>query len=173
VGHSLGGTTAAAFVYRHPGMVRRLVLIAPLHDEVDISPLDVPGIGEYFSTTALIFFLEDEATKYFYKPGPFPGWKGIFAEQFKYKGFRRACLSALRNFISRDQLHLYREMGKLGKPTLLIWGKSDTIHPYPRGTARLKDILKAEVLAVDNASHAVHWEHPGIVNPPLIEFLSR
>ena len=88
----------------------------------------------------------------------------------KYRGFRRALLATFRNFLSQDQLETYRRAGKHNKPILLIWGREDRTVPFS-DNERIRELIKAEFLEVDQAGHLAYHERPEIVNPRLVEFL--
>jgi pimeloyl-ACP methyl ester carboxylesterase len=89
----------------------------------------------------------------------------------KYRGFRRAILSTLRNFLSRDPLPYHESLKVNNKRILLIWGKEDKITPFSDGE-KLKMLLSPEYLAIDEAGHLPHYETPEIVNNAIIEFLN-
>jgi pimeloyl-ACP methyl ester carboxylesterase len=108
---------------------------------------------------------------YFYQPENFVDWPNLFHEQMKYKGFRRALLSTLRNFVSQDQLAVYREGSKRNKPVLLIWGKEDKTVPFS-GNEKIRSVLEVSFLPVDKAGHLAYYERPDIVYPELIDFLN-
>ena len=109
--------------------------------------------------------------EYFYQPEKFVEWPDLFYEQMKYKGFRRALLSTLRNFVSQDQLAVYREVSKLNKPVLLIWGKEDKTVPFS-DNEKIRNVLEVNFLPVDKAGHLAYYERPDIVYPKLIDFLN-
>ena len=172
VGLSIGAAIGSGFAASWPQRVRKLVCIGPHHEGYNISLLAVPLLGEYLAAALLIPSLPKRLMEYFYQPEKFVEWPDLFYEQMKYKGFRRALLSTLRNFVSQDQLAVYGQVNKFNKPVLLIWGKEDNIVPFS-ASERLLNVLAAEFLAVDKAGHLAYYERPEIVNPRLVDFLSH
>jgi len=62
---------------------------------------------------------------------------------------------------------------KSGKPVLLIWGKDDKDTPIELSKKILEAVPQAEFHPVDDAAHIPHYEHPDIVNPIVLGFLSK
>lgn len=170
VGLSIGAAIGSGFAVSWPQRVRKLVCIGPHHEGYDISLLAVPLLGEYLTATLLIPLLPKRLMEYFYQPERFVEWPDRFREQMKYKGFRRALLSTLRNFVCEDQLMVYSDVNKLGKPVLMIWGKEDQTVPFS-DNERIRSVLDVDFLPVDKAGHLAYYERPKIVYPKLIEFL--
>ncbi|MCP4680811.1 MAG: alpha/beta hydrolase [Desulfobacterales bacterium] len=175
IGVSIGAAITAGFTAKSPECVRKLAWIAPFHAPTSFgfgTFFHIPGVGEYLASVLLAPTLPRTLMAGFYKPRKFRGLRARFREQMRYKGFRRAQLTTLRNFASQDQLGVYEQVGRLDKPVLLIWGKEDKTVPFA-GNERILDIVKADFLAVDAARHLVYYERPDVVNPGLIEFLEK
>jgi len=170
VGLSTGAAVASDFTTVWPKRVDKLVCIAPHHAATNISLLDVPILGEYLAAVFFAPSLPQRQNEYFYRPERFPEMPVRFREQMKYKGFRRALLSTLRNFVNQGQLEIFKQVSKLNKPVLLIWGKEDKIVPFS-GNERLLSVLEAEFLEVDKAGHLAYYERPEVVCPRLVDFL--
>lgn len=170
VGLSMGGAVAACFTVRHPERVRRLVLIDPFVGPADAGLVTVPGLGDYFAVLFLEPVLMKRLRKVFYRPEKAPDWEGRIREQMRYRGFRRSLLRSLRDFMHEDLSGVYAEVGRLGKPTLLVWGREDRTVPFTEHE-RILGPLGAELLAVDEAGHTPHLERPEIVEAKLVEFL--
>jgi pimeloyl-ACP methyl ester carboxylesterase len=170
IGVSMGAAIAAGFTAIQPQRVRKLVYIGPQHAAFEISMLGVPILGEYLASVFLSPSLPKRQLEYFHQPEKFPDWPARFRDQMKYKGFRRALLATLRNFLSQDQLETYDRAGKLNKPTLLIWGIDDQTVPFS-GHERIRKLAEVEFLAVEKAGHLAYYERPEAVNPKLIRFL--
>ena len=170
VGLSIGAAIGSGFAAKWPQRVRKLVCIGPHHEGYNISLLAVPLLGEYLAAALLIPLLPKRLKEYFYQPENFVEWRDRFREQMKYKGFRRALLSTLRNFVCKDQLMVYSDVNKLGKPVLMIWGTEDKTVPFS-DNERIRSVLDVDFLPVDKAGHLAYYERPEIVCPKLIEFL--
>jgi pimeloyl-ACP methyl ester carboxylesterase len=172
VGNSMGGAIVAAFSTEFPGRVTKVVLINPLYEKWPIGPFGIPLIGEYLTRSFLVPASPQRQLQDFFHPESFPDWPKRFQEQIQYKGFGRALLSTLRNFLSQDPTSDYQKIYLKNKPVLLIWGAEDrTLNSI--GATRLYKILHPEFLWVEQAGHIPQYESPEIVNPRLIEFLAE
>lgn len=170
VGVSMGGAIVICFTASHPDLVRRLVLIDPVHEAMKVFPMEVPILGEYIVNVFLAPSLPENQKDDFYHPENFPDWADRYRTQMKYKGFRQAILSTLRNYLRKDIWPTYEEVGKLNKPVLLIWGREDRTLPFV-GNERIQQVMEVEFLAVEEAGHIPQFEQPEVVNPELIDFL--
>jgi pimeloyl-ACP methyl ester carboxylesterase len=93
--------------------------------------------------------------------------------QMEYKGFKHAILSTMRNNMLESFFETYTQVGNLQKPTLLFWGRNDKTLPFENSKIILKAVAHAEFHAIENCGHIPHYEKPEIVNPILLEFLSK
>jgi len=89
----------------------------------------------------------------------------------KFKGFKRAVLSGLRNMPLNDMAETYERVGRQERPVLLIWGRADRVTPFANSEQARRALPHAEFHAIDEAGHVPHYERPEIVNPILIDFL--
>lgn len=173
VGLSMGGPIIAAFSNQHPDRVHRLCLISPQAAPVpSIFPLNVPVVGEYLMGAYIVpIMLPQAQSGDFYKPERFPDWEDKYRVQMKYKGFRRALLSTMRNMTKLDAIVEYESIGERKCPVLLLWGREDQTISFQDVEMVLQAIPDAEFHPIDEAGHLSHYEQPGVVNPLLIEFL--
>ncbi|MDP1713809.1 MAG: alpha/beta hydrolase [Anaerolineales bacterium] len=178
VGLSMGGPVTAAFIEIYPYHVRRHVLIDPSGmKRVQLSLLlksaRLPRIGELF----LGLFGRDNMLKGIASDFFDPTLVEVFQEKYKiqmqYKGFKRAILSTIRNGMLESFLDTYLKIGVLKKPTLIFWGENDKTTPFEDHTLLLHALPHAEFHAIENCGHLPHYEKTEIVNPILMEFLSR
>ena len=172
VGLSMGGPVVASFTSSYPESVNRLVFVDPFVGPADAGVVAVPGIGEYVAVVYLGRILPSRLAEDFYSPEKVPPWEGRFREQMRYRGFRRALLRSLRQFMAEDFSDLYAEVGRLGKPTLLVWGRHDRTVPFAH-SGRVADLLGTELLIVEEAGHTPHLERPDVFEPELVEFLRK
>jgi pimeloyl-ACP methyl ester carboxylesterase len=170
VGLSMGGPVIAAFTESHPKRVAHLVLVDPFVGPVDAPVMAVPGLREYLAVVFLVRSLPKRLSEDFYRPDKVPEWEERFREQMRYRGFRRALLRSLRQFMSEDFTTTYAAVGGLGKPTLLVWGRQDQTVPFGE-SQRIAGPLGAELFVVEEAGHTPHIERPEVFIPKLVEFL--
>jgi pimeloyl-ACP methyl ester carboxylesterase len=67
----------------------------------------------------------------------------------------------------------YAALGKLQKATLIFWGKNDKTIPFEDSQTLLQALPHAELHTLEHCGHIPHYEKPHIVNPILLEFLSK
>jgi len=132
-----------------------------------------PILGElimaYLGNKVLISNLSD----YFYGDRGYETLKDEFVKQMKYVGFKRALLSTLRSGVTTGAEQAYERVGQRGIPVELIWGREDQVVPFELSEKVRELIPDLEFYVVDNTAHIPHYECPEVVNPILIEFLSK
>jgi pimeloyl-ACP methyl ester carboxylesterase len=175
VGSSMGGPIVVTFAVRHSKKTRSVVLMDPGYSSGVHAPwwLLYPVIGEFEMDVRISPTLPESQMDDFLHPEQFPGWSEKYLPQTHYKGFRRALLSTLRDYLPRDNRAEYAALGRSGIPVLLIWGRADKDVPFEVSGDVLKAIPQAQFLPIDDAAHVPHLEHPELVNPVLIQFLNQ
>ncbi|MGH9775427.1 MAG: alpha/beta fold hydrolase [Candidatus Acidiferrales bacterium] len=175
VGVSMGGPIAVNYAARHPERVRKLALFDPAYSTGRMTPwfMRMPVVSEYNMCTQIAPLLAASQREDFIHPERYPDYLANYLPQMRYRGFRHALLSSLRGFLSEDNSAAFAEVGRSGKPVLLVWGRADQDVPFAISDEVRKAIPQAEFLPVDDAAHVPFYEHPEIVNPVLIEFLRR
>ncbi len=134
IGLSMGGAIATAFSVEHPERVRRLALIDPVGTEA--MPLNLlyktallPGISELIlgllGTEKMVQSLATD----FYDPSQVESFRERFRVQMQFRGFKRAILSTLRNKTVNGFPEIYKRLGQLSMPVLLLWGREDQTLP--------------------------------------------
>jgi pimeloyl-ACP methyl ester carboxylesterase len=178
IGLSMGGSITASFISENPKVVRRYVLIDPAGAKrLSLPPmletLKLPIFGELafglFGSMSMVKgiasdMLDKETVAHF---------QDQYKVQMKYKGFKRAILSTIRNGMLESFYELYACVGDLHKPTLLFWGTQDRTVPFEHSRIIMQAMPHAEFHAIENSGHIPHYEKPEIVNPILLEFLSK
>jgi pimeloyl-ACP methyl ester carboxylesterase len=168
VGTSMGGTIVAGFTNSYPALVRKVVLIDPHAVKKDITPINIPILGDYYAAAFWMKTLPQSQLSDFYRPERHPDWAGRYMEQMQYKGFRRAIVSTARNILHRDFLTTYQKLRDF--PVLLIWGTSDQTIPKTE-IDTLRKLIHPEFLPVNKAGHLPLLEQSVVVNKRLIAFL--
>jgi pimeloyl-ACP methyl ester carboxylesterase len=175
VGFSLGGIVVSEFAKRHSAQVRKVVLIAPAGVATDL-PLAAklamaPGVGEYIMRVLGTRQLQP-SRRNLHQPDRHPDFDATYLSTIRYEGSRRAVLESLRNMPFNGYEMGYRDLGALGKPILLVWGRHDTVVPFS-GSDRVRELLRpVNFVDVERAGHLSHYERPEVVNAALLEFLA-
>jgi pimeloyl-ACP methyl ester carboxylesterase len=174
-GVSMGGAIAASLAARFPQRVRRVMLFDPaFFDGVrPVLSLRAPLIGEYNMAVRVAPGLAQSQWKDFAHPERFPDYLQPYHEQMRYRGFRRALLATMRNYMSQDTSEDFRALGRSGRPVLLVWGRNDKNTPLELSQKVRAAIPQAEFHVVEEAAHIPHYEYPEIVNPLILRFLSE
>ena len=175
IGLSMGGPIAVNYAARHPERSRKVGLIDPGFSRgfTPPWPLRAPLVGDFLMCVAITPRIVNSQRDDFLHPERYPDYFSKYEPQMKYLGFRQALLSTIREFLSRDTQPAFEQLGKSGKPVLLIWGRADQDVPFAISDDVRKAIPQAEFHAIDDAAHVPFYEHPEVVNPMLIDFLRR
>ena len=180
VGFSLGGSISVIFAERHPELVKGLILVSPggLPQPMTagmrfINLLRLPGIGEYFIRLAgKKLSNPDDQGLDLYNQGLLPGYVAGLKGLERYKGALSAWLSTIRYFPFQVESS-YKSVGDSRKPVLCVWGQEDRVLPFAT-TETVKGVIpQVELLAVEKAGHASHYEKRDVVNAAIIDFLRR
>ncbi len=108
----------------------------------------------------------------YYSPPPMPGfvrkdiYKHMFTDQVEEK------ISMLKDIVGNMTV-LTGMKHQIKQPTLILWGKYDTLFPVDlaeRLKTKIGNNTKLEV--IDKAAHAPNMERPGIFNNFVLTFLS-
>lgn len=178
VGLSTGGPITTVFTARHPERVNKLVLIDPiganrLPFERILKLATMPIVGETVMGWIGINGMYKIIASDFLDRRLVEEFQPRYILQMRYKGFKRAILSTIRNHMLDSFLDDYQRVAKLGKPVLLFWGRNDPTVPFRHSDALRKAIPTIEFHAIENCGHIPHYEKPEEVNPILLEFLRK
>jgi pimeloyl-ACP methyl ester carboxylesterase len=177
-GLSMGGAITASFISEYPDYVNKYMLIDPAGAKQVSLPwfleaLKMPVVGELaLGLLGSASMLKGIASDMF-DPESVKHFQAQYKVQMQYKGFKRAILSTMRNEMLESFYETYVRVGNLQKPTLLFWGMNDTTVPFEYSKTILKAMPHAKFHAIENCGHIPHYEKPEIVNPILLEFLSK
>ncbi|MCI0555840.1 MAG: alpha/beta hydrolase [Anaerolineae bacterium] len=176
IGLSMGGPIAAAFTTRHPLRVHKLVLIDPIGVKpIALTPmlkaLKMPVVGELGFSLAGSGSMVRNIASDFFDPEMVEHFQARYKVQMRYKGFKRAILSTIRNDMLGSFMDVYQRLGKMNKQVLLFWGRNDTTAPYEHSDDLCAVLPNIRFHAIENCGHIPHYEKPDEVNPILLEFL--
>jgi len=167
VGNSLGGWVTASFAAAHPEQVDRLVLadaagyfVRPVKREemAFLNPSTLAGAREVLNRVfANKMFITDAAVEYFYIDRLRAG------DSYTIE---RLIDSAVRSEDSlNDQLKLIKA------PTLVLWGKEDTLVPVSLVDVFVREIPGAKKVVFEKCGHAPHFECAPAFHQAILEFL--
>ena len=176
VGLSTGGPITAACTARFPERVDKLVLIDP----VGARPFTLsrilkvaarPGLGEAIMGLIGGVAIAKRIAVSSLNPERIVEFGPRYIVQLEYKGFKRAILSTIRNNMLDSFLDVYQQIGKMGKPVLLLWGRNDHTVPFRHSAILRAAMPQVQFHAIEHSGHVPHHEKPDEVNPILLRFL--
>lgn len=178
IGLSMGGPIAATFTARHPERVRSLTLFDPSGMRpVSLTPMlkmvKVPIVAETVFGLMGTEKMIEVARKDFYDPKLVDLLIDRYRIQMRYKGFKRALLSSVRNNMLDTFVNAYERVGKMDVPTQLFWGREDGTVPFENSEDLRALMPNAEFHTIENCGHVPFYEKPDEVNPILLSFLRK
>jgi pimeloyl-ACP methyl ester carboxylesterase len=175
-GLSMGAVVAADFCNRFAGRVQRLVLVDPAGFPLDLPKwarvLAWPLVGELLVGFASLDRMERALGENLFAPEEIGYFIERYRPQMEIVGFRRAILSTIRAGIAEQGVPIYRQIGSLGIPVLLVWGENDRAGPFRNSSVFLSLVPDTEFLPVPDCGHVPHFEQPALVNQRILEFLN-
>ena len=166
VGASIGGTLAAEAAAMAPGLVRRLVLIAPfgLYDK-SLPPTDLWG-QKPGSWPSLLVKRKEAYDELVAAP------EGVAAVEWSIT-MNRASEAAARLLWPLGDTRLARRLHRIRCPTTLLWGAEDKVLPpayAQRFAAGIRG--KSTLRVIPGAGHLADLDAPGAVAEAVFEALS-
>jgi len=177
IGLSMGGPIVAYFTSQVPQRIEKLVLVDP----AGVRPVTFSGIlragltPEYGELAFGLFGRNQRANGIvsdFYDPAHFKAFAQKYFIQLGYKGFMRAILSTVRNGMLGNFSSTYQNLGEIGIPVCVFWGRDDRTVPIAYSQDLHAAIPQARFHVIEKCGHIPHYEKPEEVNPLLMEFLS-
>lgn len=178
VGLSMGGPITASFTNQFPEYVKSHTLIdpagaRPISLSLLLNVVRMPLVGELllglFGSGSMVKNIASDL----FTPQLVAEFQAKYKIQMQYHGFKRAILSTMRNGMLNSFLDVYKRLGKLRKPTLLLWGRQDATVPFVHSADLLSAMPHVKFHIIEDCGHIPHYEKPGEVNPILLEFLQK
>ena len=174
VGNSLGGWVAMDFALQYPDKVSRLVL-------VDSGGYSFKRTGGVAPTREVMLGLN---------PSSLAGTKLLMAIVFHNKAFstdevaeqvftehlRKNDGYTINSFVDsilRGEDVVDGRLGALKTPTLIVWGRDDTLIPLATGKALAEDIAGSQTVVLDDCGHVPQMECAAPFNDALVKYLGQ
>lgn len=163
LGNSLGGHVGLVHVLKHPEKIKSLTLTGS-------SGLFESAMGDTYPKRGDYEYIKNKTALTFYDPAM--ATKELVDEVFDIVNSRLKVIKILALAKSAIRNNLGEELSQIQIPTLLIWGKNDTVTPPFVGEEFKKLIPNSELHFIDKCGHAPMMEVPKEFNIILEKFLA-
>lgn len=164
LGNSLGGHVALVHTLKMPERIRSLILTGS-------SGLFENGMGDSYPRRGDYEYIKNKTALTFYDPAT--ATKELVDEVYSITSSRLKVIKIIALAKSAIRNNLGQELNQIHVPTLLIWGRNDTITPPFVGEEFKKLIPNSELHFIDKCGHAPMMEVPGEFNEILQGFLIK
>ena len=164
LGNSLGGHIAALYTLKYQSKVKGLVLTGS-------SGLFESAMGTTFPKRGDYQFIKDRTEHTFYDPQM--ATKELVDEVYDICNNRLKAIKVIATAKSSIRHNLRDDLEQVKIPTLLIWGKDDTITPAFVGEEFHRLIEGSELHFIDKCGHAPMMERPIEFNKIVDDFIKR
>lgn len=159
LGHSFGGQLAVRFTKLYPDKVKKLILI----DNSGLLDTSLPKALKraFFKALAKFgqaFTQSPVLKKLLYR----------LARETNYYEANESQRVTMRNILAEE---VREDLPKIKTPTLLIWGRHDTLTPLRFGQIFAKGISNSKLVVIDSARHSPMYTHPQLVIENIENFL--
>ncbi len=162
LGNSLGGHIALLYALARPEKVFSIVLTGS-------SGLFESAMGSSFPKRGDYDFIRKKTESTFYDPKV--ASKELVDEVFDTVNDRNKAIRVIATAKSAVRHNLGDKLHQIKAPTLLVWGKDDTITPSFVGEKFHELIENSQLIFIDQCGHAPMMEHPDTFNRYLENFL--
>lgn len=164
LGNSLGGHVGLVHILKHPERIRSLILTGS-------SGLYEHGMGDTYPKRGDYEYIKTKTELTFYDPKI--ASKELVDEIYGIVNNRLKAIKIIALAKSAIRNNLGKELNNVKQPTLLIWGRNDTITPPFVGEEFKKLIPGSELHFIDKCGHAPMMEVPETFNTILAGFLEK
>lgn len=164
LGNSLGGHVALVHILKHPQRIKSLILTGS-------SGLFESGMGDTYPKRGDKEYIRHKTQLTFYDPAI--ASDELVNEVFEITNNRLKVIKIISLAKSAIRNNLGEELNQIQQPTLLIWGKNDTITPPFVAEEFNKLIPHSELHYIDKCGHAPMMERPEEFNIILDAFLEK
>lgn len=164
LGNSLGGHVGLVHTLKNPERIKSLILTGS-------SGLFENGMGDSYPKRGDYEYIKNKTALTFYDPAM--ATKELVDEVFSITSSRLKVIKIIALAKSAIRNNLGEELNQIKMPTLLIWGKNDTITPPFVAEEFKKMIPNSELHFIDKCGHAPMMEVPEEFNRILHGFLLK
>jgi pimeloyl-ACP methyl ester carboxylesterase len=169
VGSSLGGHIAAEVAIDHPDLVRRLVLISP-PGALPSSFKGTPALKRYAKVVNAKSIPQVKKALSVVDNKPVDNaYAELVYQKLSMPGAKEAFLSALAGSAQAPRLN--KRLDRIKAPTLLLWGKEDTMIPV-KFVEAFVTLKNCRIVMLENCGHRPHVDRPELFNRIVADFLS-
>jgi pimeloyl-ACP methyl ester carboxylesterase len=164
VGSSMGALTALGLLLRTHQQTKSLTLLGPAgFTEGDAPPVRLattPTIGPFLGKHLGQLLLRSHLSHNVRTPAQVSALTNMVCDTYRCEGSMYALLATLHDYDFHRQQDIYRQAGRLGTPTLLLWGEQDQITPISK-LPEVKALVNPQRCEVFPAcGHMVPFEYP-------------
>lgn len=164
LGNSLGGHVALYYMTKHPEKIKNLVLTGS-------SGLYENTMGSSFPRREDKVFIKNKVAETFYDP--IHATDDLVDECYNIVNDRGQLIRILAIAKSAIRHNMAKQIPKMNLPTLLIWGKNDTITP-PEVAEEFHNLFpNSQLHWIDKCGHAAMMERPEEFNAILSPWLKK
>ncbi|MFC2064631.1 alpha/beta fold hydrolase [Chloroflexota bacterium] len=185
VGHSMGAVISLELTIKYQDRVSKLVIADSSGLGRGVTPifrlLSTPVLGEILLKSTIAKDMETFVRQKRKEFSNAPSVTNELAQQLFIKEYKpdqyRTTLKLLRKgfnwFGQRKEFRapILQGLPQITCPTLIIWGRQDTIVPYKHGEVAAQNIPDSTLQVIDNCGHVPMFEQPEIFNQLILEFL--
>jgi 2-hydroxy-6-oxonona-2,4-dienedioate hydrolase len=163
LGNSLGGHVGLVYILKHPEKIKSLTLTGS-------SGLFENAMGDSYPKRGDREYIKNKTALTFYDPAM--ATDELVDEVFEITKNRIKVIKIIALAKSAIRNNLGEELNQIKIPTLLIWGKNDTVTPPFVAEEFNKLIPNSELHFIDKCGHAPMMEQPAAFNSILSAFLT-
>ena len=164
IGNSLGGHVALIYTLKNPEKVQRLILTGS-------SGLFENSMGGPYPKRGNYEYIKERVEYTFYDPKT--ASKELVDEVFEITNSIPKVMRIIAIAKSAQRNNMAKDIVRIEKPTLLIWGLNDTITPPHVGHEFNSLIKGSELQFIDHCCHAPMMEQPVEFNRILDHWLGK
>lgn len=174
VGTSMGALVAMAYAGDYRSSLATLTLVGPAglnrQPAAQRWALGNDAVATFVAKHFGQRLLEGHMSQNVGDPASLDRLTTMVRESFRYQGTTHAFFDTLQNFPLFGRSELYRATGKLGLPTMLVWGKHDRVTPI-RHLDEVRALLAPQQChVIEPCGHMAPLERPHDVAAMIASF---